>query len=155
MDFTSKEDVDFPIKAVFEALSDFESFERSAIRRGIEVQRLGDMGAPAAGMAWDAKFHFRGKPRDMRIETTEYTPDTQMSFVGETSGLQGTTTIELIALAPNRTRISVSLALEAKTLSGRLLVQSLKLARSKLTRRFESRIKDLSQLIAGRLSQTA
>ena len=155
MDFTSKEDIDAPIADVFESLSDFDNFERSAFRRGAEVQRLGDTATPGAGLVWEAKFPFRGKSRDMRIVLSEYVPVTRIVVTGDSSGLQGVTVFDLLALSPRRTRIAVKLTLTPKTLSGRLLVQSLKLVRGKLERRFKSRVSEFARLAEDRLNDTA
>ena len=155
MDFTSKEDIDSPIADVFEALSDFESFERSAIRRGIDVQRIGDISTPENGLAWDAKFSFRGKARELRITLKSYDPVTRILLSGDSRGLNGETAIELLALSPRRTRMSVQLKLAPTTLTGRLLVQSLKLARSNLTRRFKLRLADYARITEERLNRSA
>ena len=56
MKFSTNEDVEAPIDAVFEMLCDFESFERAAMRRGAEVQRVDQLVAPGVGMIWDAVF---------------------------------------------------------------------------------------------------
>ncbi|MDE4132586.1 SRPBCC family protein [Phaeobacter sp. QD34_3] len=155
MDFTSKQDIDAPIAEVFEVLSDFDSFERSAFRRGVEVQRLGDTATPQSGLSWDATFTFRGKKRDLRIVLKSFEPVTGMVFSGESGAIQGASKIELMALSPSRTRMSITLDLSAKTLSGRLLLQSLKLARGSIDKKFKARAADFARMAEDRISQSA
>lgn len=140
MQFSSKEDIDAPIEQVFAMLSEFESFERSAIRRGIEVIRTDSNETPMAGCRWNAKFKMRGKMRDLDLDLVSYDSPTSMRFESTSHGLAGTLTLDLMALSPRRTRMSVSLDLNPKTLTARLLVQSLKLAKSSLTKRFKLKV---------------
>ena len=72
MKFSSKEDIEAPIDRMFDMLSEFELFERSAIRRGAEVQRRDNLSSPAVGISWDARFELRGKPRRARIVLAQY-----------------------------------------------------------------------------------
>jgi carbon monoxide dehydrogenase subunit G len=155
MELTSKEDVDAPLADVFEAISDFASFERSAIRRGVEVQRLSDATTPQLGMAWDVRADFRGKPRDLHLKLTSYEPSTLIAIDGESASLKGSSQFELLALSPRRTRLSVKVEIKAKTLSGRLLLQSLKLARSKVNKRFKQRVAEFASLTEDRLTHSA
>ena len=154
MEFHSKEDIEAPIAEVFGAISDFELLERSALRRGIEVQRIGDTAHPENGLTWDLSFHFRSKQRDIRMTLDSYTPVTGLALTGGGSGIDGKMEIELLALSPQRTRMSVTLKLSATSLTGRLLVQSLKLARGNLTRRFKLRLADYARVTEERLNRT-
>ncbi|MCD9148104.1 SRPBCC family protein [Pseudophaeobacter flagellatus] len=155
MELSSKEDVNAPLSDVFDALSDFANFERSAIRRGIEVQRLSNDSTPQVGLAWDLRADFRGKPREVHLELATYEPSTLIGLNGDSNSLIGQGQIELLALSPKRTRISVKVKLKAKTLSGRLLLQSLKLARAKVNRRFRHRVAEFASLTEDRLNHTA
>ncbi|KIC34043.1 SRPBCC family protein [Leisingera sp. ANG-S5] len=155
MEFHSKEDIEAPIAEVFAAISDFGTLERSALRRGIELQRTGDPAHPENGLAWDLSFSFRGKPRAIKLTMASYTPPSGMALDGSGSGVDGRMEVELLALSPQRTRMSVRLKLSPTTLTGRLLVQSLKLARSNLNRRFKLRLADYARLTEERLSRTA
>ena len=150
MKFSSKEDVEAPIEAVFAMLSEFETFERSAIRRGAEVIRVGDHHAPHVGQAWDARFQMRGRERQTRVTLVRYDPPSGMDFESESDGLTTLLEVELIALSQKRTRISVSFEVKPKTLSARLLVQSMRLAKAKLTKSFKLRVADYARDIEDR-----
>ena len=155
MQFVAKEDIDAPIEELFEALSDFEGIERSAIRRGVEVQRKGDISAPAPGLAWDTEFTFRSAQRKIAVELVTFEPSTIMAFTGEGSGISSDMEVELISLSPKRTRLTVTLKLKPKTLAGRLMVQSLKLVRGKVARRFKSRVSDFARMAVDKNAQVA
>lgn len=155
MQFSNKEDIEAPIDYVFGVLSEFELFERSAIRRGIEVQRVDERARPGPGMAWDTVFSVRGKPRQMRIEMVVYEPPSTMRFESASKGIESRALIELLPLSPRRTRVSMELELNAKTLPARLFLQSLKLARGNLTRRFQLRMAEFAKDIETRHQRPA
>ncbi|QBF33490.1 SRPBCC family protein [Thalassococcus sp. S3] len=155
MKFTSKEDIEAPVDYVWSQLSEFEAFERSAIRRGAEVHRVVDKPEPQAGMTWDAKFELRGKEREAQIELVTYDEPNEMVFETESAGLSGYCELELVALSPRRTRLSVSFEMKPRTLPARLLIQSLKLAKTNLTKRFKLRVADYAKDMEDRYARSA
>lgn len=155
MKFSSTEDIEAPIDSVFSMLSEFEIYERSAIRRGIEVQRVGEHETTVVGMAWDARFTLRGKERDIKLTLAKYDAPNTMRFDSESQGLSGVLTLDLLALSAGRTRLSITLELAPKTLSARLLVQSMKLAKSNLTKRFKWKVAEYAKGMEERHSRMA
>lgn len=155
MQFSSKEDIEAPIADVFAMLAEFEAYERSALRRGIEVQRVDENAPQAAGLAWDAAFTMRGKQRQVHLVLAAYDPPNGMRFESESQGLDGIVTVELLALSPRRTRMAIVMNLAPKTLSARLFVQSLKLAKSNLTKRFKVKVADYAKAMEDRYTRTA
>lgn len=155
MEFVSKEDVDAPIQQVFEMLTDFEGFERAALRRGAEIQRVDDLQEPGAGMAWDISFMMRDKLREFRLTLTEFDPPNGMVLSGGNKGLESVIEVELVALSRTRTRMVVRTELSATTLSARLLLQSLKLGRNKLQSRFRLRVADFANEMEERYKRSA
>lgn len=145
MRFTTKEDIEAPIGYVFEQLTDFARFERAALRRGADLQRLDTLDRPGAGMCWQARFRLRGRQRDVKIELTSYDPVNGMMFASRSDGLESAFIIDLIALSRNRTRLSLDLDLRPRNLAARLLVQSLKLAKTNLMRRYRQKAAEFAQ----------
>ncbi len=140
MKFSTKEDIEAPIEAVFEMLCDFEGFERSAMRRGAEVQRVDRLTIPGVGMMWNMVFEMRGKRRELQIEMISFDKPNEMVFANTSPGLTGQVSFEVMALSRSRTRINVALEVKPLTLSTRLLVQSMKLAKASLTRKYKLRV---------------
>jgi carbon monoxide dehydrogenase subunit G len=150
MKFSTKEDVEAPIAVVFGMLSEFETFERHAVRRGADIQRIGDHSVPHVGQAWDAHFGFRGKERHVTVELVQYDTPSDIVFESKSGGLLALTEISLVALSPKRTRISVAIDIKPRTLPARLFVQSMKLAKTNLTKRFKLRVADYARDIEDR-----
>ncbi|RKF14601.1 SRPBCC family protein [Roseovarius spongiae] len=140
MKFATIEDIEAPIGFVFGEVSDFAALERSALRRGAEVQRTDDLGANGVGMCWDAAFEWRGKQRRTELELVGYEPPNAMRFASASESMNGDLWLDLVALSRGRTRLSMEMELRPQNLSARLLLQSLKLARGNIMRRYEQRI---------------
>lgn len=148
MKLSTREDIEAPLEHVFAALTDNDRWETAAMRRGADVTRADKLRVTGAGMAWRVKFDYRGKPRDLEIKLTEYEP-LRLVFAGSSVALDGVLTLDLMALAPRRTRVIVATEIKPRTLGARLVLQSLKLAKAKLMRRFEDRV----ARIAGDISE--
>lgn len=153
MKFSTKEDIDAPIDAVFEMLCEFDNFERAAMRRGAEVRRVDTKTEPGIGMKWEAAFDMRGKRREIEVEMVTFDQPTEICLESMSPGLLGTVSFELLALSRSRTRIAASLEIKPKTLSARLLVQSLKLAKTSLTKKFKRRVAEYAKDMEERYQQ--
>lgn len=153
MKFSSKEDIDVPIEQVFAMVSNFDTIERAALRRGAEVQRLDTLAKPGVGMRWSAAFKARGRMRQLDIDMVAYNPPNVMQFHSVAQGLESDFLIELVAMSRNRTRLSVQLDLKPRSISARLLVQSLKLARSNLNAKFHQRMADYARELENRAAR--
>jgi len=154
MKFSTREDIEAPVDYVFAQVSDFAAFERRAMRQGADVTRRED-GPIAQGAIWDISFQFRGRDRRVLAELTQLDVPTLLSIDSASDGLNAVTEVELIALSQTRTRVLVSFDLRAKTLTARLLLQSLKLAKTKMTKRFNARVLDYAEDIEDRYRRDA
>jgi hypothetical protein len=146
MKLSTREDIEAPLSYVYGRISDFAAFERRALRQGIQVSRRSDA-APAVGTLWDIAFDFRGRSRKVEAALTKLEPDHALRIESQSDGLTADTEVELIPLSATRTRVMVSFELKAKTLTARLLLQSLKLAKTKLTKRFKARVLDYAETV--------
>ena len=150
MKFSTREDVEVPIDQTFGIICDFDAYERSAMRRGAEVLRTDSLSRPGVGMKWQAAFKMRGKMRDINLEMVGFDKPNKLRVLSSTSGIDGAGQIESVALSRNLTRISVEFELKPINLSARLLVQSLKLAKNSLNKRYKLRIAEYAKSIEDR-----
>ncbi|MBV1866364.1 MAG: SRPBCC family protein [Marinosulfonomonas sp.] len=140
MKFSTRQDINAPVEFVFERATDFGSFERQAMRRGVEIERVDENDENCVGMQWSAKIPFRGKLRRVRAELTEYDAPHRLFFQSVSGGVEANMEVELLPLSRQRTRIRLGLTLLPRTLPARLLVQSLKFAKNNLDDKFAKRV---------------
>lgn len=144
MKLSTREDLEAPIDFVFARLSDFAAFERRALRSGAQVLRQGT-GDVQVGTIWDVDFTFRGRERSVKATLAQLDPPNALKVDSISDGIIAVTDVELVALSPARTRVIVGFEMRARTLTARLLLQSLKLAKTKLSKRFKARVLDYAE----------
>ena len=114
------------------------------MRRGVEVERTDSLATTGPGMSWKARFAFRGKPRDANLTLTEMAAPHVMGFTALSEAIEVVSKVELIEMIGRRTRIHVVSEIKPRSLGARLFLQSLRLARAKVDRRFDSKIDQLA-----------
>lgn len=153
MKFSNRVDVAAPAEFVFDQLADFATFERAALRKGISLRRLDTLKVPGAGMSWDIGFKLRGRPRQLIADIRHFERPERLDYEGTSQGFQLTLTLGLMALSKTRTRLNTGLEIRPRTLGARLLLQSAKLGRSNLERRFDERVQGFAREIELRVAQ--
>ncbi|WP_019956054.1 SRPBCC family protein [Yoonia vestfoldensis] len=147
MRISTHTDIDAPIDHVFAGVSDFATFERRALREGVSVLRQ-DAGQVQVGSAWDITVAVRGRDRRFAAALTAMTAPDSYVVTTQSDGLIVITHVDLVALSRSHTRVTVAVDLVARTMTARLLVQSLKLAKARLTARISARVQDYAHRIA-------
>jgi hypothetical protein len=141
MKFSTREDIGASAEEVFVAVTDFAGFERAALRRGAEVQRIDRLTQPAVGMSWSGRFPYRGKTRKAVLDLTDYTPNERLGLHALSDALDITMALSLLALSRTRTRLGVELEIRPRTLAARVLLQSARLGKGSLDKRFQARVR--------------
>ncbi|WP_179378630.1 SRPBCC family protein [Jannaschia marina] len=146
MKFVATEDIAAPIESVWARVSDLESFEARAKPRVAGLQRV-PPGPPAAGTEWTGTAEVMGKKRALRVTARTLDAPTHLLAEGGTDGMHVTVAAELQALGPKLTRLTVTSEAKARSLAARLMLQSAKLARSSMAKRYKGRISTFASKI--------
>ncbi len=147
MKFSTKEDIEAPIEDAFALFTDFDKFERSALRRGAEVRRVDSLKQNGNGMCWETKFKLRGKKRSIAAEMVEFDAPEGYCMELQSDDVTAFATLELMSLSKSRTRASLAVELKPKSLSGRLMVQTMRIGKSKLDKRFKVKAADFVRIL--------
>jgi hypothetical protein len=96
-------------------------------------------------MQWEMDFVLRGKERHLDAQMISYDPPNGMMFEGKSGGMLHHLTVDLTPLSKKRTRLQLELELKPRSLPARLLIQSFKLGKQKLNKRFKQRVTDFAR----------
>ena len=144
MKLATKKDIEAPIAKVWASLADHEAWERAAMRRGVDVARTDTLRSHGAGMSWHARFDYRGKSRKADLTLTEMSEPGLLGFSLVSDAIEIVSRVELIEMSAKRTRIMVNSEIKPRSLGARLFLQSLRLARAKVDRKFDAKVGQLA-----------
>lgn len=134
-----------PQDTAFAAASDFKRFEREGAG-GAKFTRL-DSGAIKVGAQWQVDAEFRGRPRKFTIKLVEYAPSDKLVFTTGSSKFDVHITYRFSAAGDARCQMVMSIDTAARSLAGRLIFQTLQLARG----RFERYLSDAVERMASQM----
>lgn len=137
MRLSTREDIGAPLDEAFAAVSDFDYLERQILRRGFQIVRTDALDVPDVGMAWRADVTMRAQLYDVRCQLADWTPPEMARLTAESGALSCELEVNLSALSLNTTRLRAAMTLRAHAFRERMLLQSLQLAKSRLSRQFE------------------
>jgi hypothetical protein len=140
MKFKVSEDVDAPRDMVWKKFTDFSGFEEDARGRGATLTRVGNWAEPSEGVEWRGEVTIRGKARAISSKVTRLVPQDLCVVESRIGGMDCYYEMNFVALSKDVTRVALVLDLSANTLTARLLLQTLKLARGKVLQRLQGMI---------------
>ena len=138
MQITVSEDVDAPAELVWQRLTDFSAAEDMAKGRGVELSRVGNWAAASEGAEWRGQVTVRGKSRKIKSKITGFVPEDSYTVESKIGGMETAYAVTLVLLSQQVTRVNATLDLTAQTLTSRLILQTMKLARGRITQRLQS-----------------
>lgn len=114
--------------------TDVEHLEARGRRAGFEVIREVD-GQSVTEMRWLVRGHFRGRFREARLGISDLRVNESMTVTLVSPRFDVQTRLIFLADGPQSCRLRSDVAVAPRSISGRLLVPGLKLARGRLQRR--------------------
>lgn len=137
MKFHVTEDVSAPIEAAWTGFTDFAALEAQLAEKGAQLHRLGGWREAHPGAGWHGTVHVRGTSYPVEAHVARIAPREACAIESRIGGMECSYLSTFRALSPEDTRVDITLDLRARTLSARLILQSLKLARTQALHRIE------------------
>ncbi|MDO5529243.1 MAG: SRPBCC family protein [Paracoccus sp. (in: a-proteobacteria)] len=138
MKFSTRQDRDIPAAQMFDAVADFDRIERMLLRRGIETRRRAAGGDERAG--WDVAFDWRGSRREVKLDLVQFDRPERIALDGRSQPLDMEVVMSVIPLAKAKSRLTFELDVRPRNMRARLMLQTAKLGKAALQRKFNKRI---------------
>lgn len=137
MKFKVSEDVDAPADITWARFTDFSGVEAEIRGRGAELSRVGNWSEAAAGCAWRGQVTVRGRLRPITSEISALQIPERCEITTTVGGMDAVYEMTFLQLRPDMTRVQGVLDVSAKSLSARLALQTMKLARGRIMQRLQ------------------
>ncbi|AGT09256.1 SRPBCC family protein [Paracoccus aminophilus] len=143
MKFSTRQDTDLASEQLFDFLADFDRLERLMTRRGVVVRRIDPRSEPGVGRGWELSFDWRGKRRNMRLDVVRFDRPELIAIEGQSELFEISIDMAIVALTPTKSRLNMQIDVRPRSMRARLLLQTAKLGKGQLDRKFDLRIAEL------------
>ena len=137
MKFKVAEDIDAPSDVVWARFTDFSTIEADLSGRGAVLSRVGHWTEPSEGATWRGSVKVRGRERDLVSIIAAFQENERYQIDSRIGGMEAEYELVFLSMRPDMTRVQAVLDLSAKTLSSRLVLQTLKLSRGTVMQRLQ------------------
>jgi hypothetical protein len=137
MKFKVSEDVDAPADITWARFTDFSGVEAEIRGRGADLSRVGNWTDAAAGCGWRGQVTVRGRLRPITSDISAFQAPERCEIRTSVGGMDAVYEMTFLHLRPDMTRVQAVLDLSAQSLSARLALQTLKLARGRVMQRLQ------------------
>ncbi len=148
MKFSTRQDTDLSSEALFAAVSNFPKLERVLLRRGAHVRRMDPQGKADVGSAWQISFDWRGKARTLELQIAELRPPEQLTLSGQSEQFNLVIQMTVVDLTRSKSRLLFEVDVQPRGMKARLMLQTAKLGKAQLDRRFAMRIAEFVDTLA-------
>ena len=122
---------------VWARFTDFSGIEEDARGRGAILNRVGNWTQTVQGVEWRGEVTVRGKSRPITAKVTQLVPQELCIVDSRIGGMNCHQEIIFVPLSTTVTRVALMLDLSADTLTARLLLQTMKLARGRVLQKLQ------------------
>lgn len=143
MKFSTRVDAEMPAPQLFDKANDFNRLEQLLTQRGASVTRIDPADEPGTGMGWNIAFDWRGRERALRLAVIQFDRPQHVVMKGQSESLDIVIDSTVIALSQSRSRLVFEVDVRPRNMRARLMLQTAKLGKARLDRRFDARIKEL------------
>ncbi|MBW7056964.1 hypothetical protein KY389_09680 [Paracoccus bogoriensis] len=149
MKFSTRIDTDMTAECLFDRVGDFEAFERTLIGRGASVKRIDPAQDPGITMGWKIGFDWRGRARRLLLVVSRFDRPEQIVMAGSSEALDIWLKLTFVALSRSRSRLIFETELKPRNMRARLMIQTAKLGKAQLDRRYARRIEEYVRSVTG------
>ncbi|MGN7869033.1 hypothetical protein [Paracoccus sp. 22332] len=142
MKFSSRIDTDRSSAELFDLIGDFSRSERALAARGAQVRRIDPSLEPGTGLGWVIRFHWRGGLRIVRMDVTRFDRPSHITLDGHSDQFDLAINLTVVALSRVKSRLLFETEIRPRTMRARLLLQTAKLGKAQLDRKYDQRIAD-------------
>lgn len=149
MKFSTRIDTDLAAEQLFDMVGDFDALERTLIGRGASVKRIDPAQDPGITMGWKIGFDWRGKARKLLLVVNRFDRPEQIAMAGNSDALDITVKATFVALSRTKSRLIFETELKPRNMRARLMMQTAKLGKAQLDRRYTRRIEEYVRSATG------